>query len=74
VDFGTLATKAELDALSAKADLSASKAELRETELRLEARLESVKTDLLKWVIGAMGFQTLVILGALVSFARMAPR
>ncbi len=68
------ATKADLDALSARVDLMASKSELREVELRIEAKLEALKADLLKWVIGAIGFQTLVILGAFVSFAKVSAR
>jgi len=75
------ATKAELhevelrlDALTTRVDLTATKAELREVELRIEAKLEGLKADLLKWVIGAIGFQTLVILGALVSFMKVSVR
>jgi hypothetical protein len=38
---------------------------------QLEAKLAETKADILKWVVGAIGFQTLVILGALVSLARI---
>jgi hypothetical protein len=48
------------DDLATKADLA-----------RLEAKLAETKADILKWVVGAIGFQTLVILGALVSLARI---
>lgn len=41
------------DDLATKADLA-----------RLEAKLAETKADILKWVVGAIGFQTLVILGA----------
>lgn len=37
---------------------------------RLEARIVEVKADI-KWVVGAIGFQTIVILGALVSLVRI---
>jgi hypothetical protein len=38
---------------------------------QLEAKLAETKADILKWMVGAIGFQTLVILGALVSLARI---
>ena len=33
--------------------------------------MEGLKADLLKWVIGAIGFQTIVILGAIVSLFKV---
>lgn len=38
---------------------------------KLEAKISEVKADILKWVVGAIGFQTIVILGALVSLVRI---
>lgn len=46
------------------------KASLRETELRLEAKLETFKFDILKWVIGTIGFQTMVIFGTALTLFR----
>jgi len=46
------------------------KSDLRETELRLEARIAEVKADLVKWLFGAVGVQTLVILDAVFALAR----
>jgi hypothetical protein len=70
---GDLATKADLAAL--RADVAALKSELKGDlaglESKLEARIAEAKADILKWVVGAIGFQTLVILGALVSLARI---
>jgi hypothetical protein len=57
--------------LATKADLAAAIAELK-TELKTE--IAETKTDLLKWIIGAIGFQTVVILGALISRIRIAAR
>jgi len=81
---GELATKADLAALKAdmaalkaelKADMAALKVELKgdlaALESKLEARIAEAKADILKWVVGAIGFQTVVILGALVSLARI---
>ena len=73
-----LATKTDL--VSVKSDLAAVKAELKAdiAEIKAElahsatkADLADVKADLLKWVIGAIGFQTVVILTALVSLVRI---
>lgn len=52
------------DNLATKTDLAALKADLK-------ADIAEVKADILKWVVGAIGFQTVVILGALVSLARI---
>jgi len=59
---GDLATKADLAAV--KADLAALKAELK-------ADIAEAKADILKWVVGAIGFQTVVILGAPISLVRI---
>ncbi len=69
---GDLATKAEVlavktDVLAVRTDL---RAELREVELSLEARIEVTKADLIKWVVGMIGFQTIVLLGAAPALAR----
>src|ERR1700730_14484000 len=63
---GDLATKADLADLATKADLAAAIAELR-TELKteiveLKSEIAGIKIELLKWIIGAIGFQTAVIL------------
>ncbi|MGH6935201.1 MAG: hypothetical protein ACRED2_03290, partial [Methylocella sp.] len=39
--------------------------------IALKADIAEVKADILKWVVGAIGFQTVVILGALVSLVRI---
>jgi len=43
---------------------------LRELELRLENKVESVKSEIVRWMFGTIGFQTLIILGAVVALAR----
>lgn len=60
------------DSFPARADLSqfATKADIAD----VKADMHALKADLLKWVIGAIGFQTLVILGALVSFVKFVAR
>jgi hypothetical protein len=53
------------------------KADLRETELRLEAKIEtsvlSMKSEITKWMFGTIGFQTVIILGAVVALAKTFP-
>jgi hypothetical protein len=66
---GDLATKADLAAV--KAEVVAVKADLAKLEAKLEAKIAEAKADILKWVVGAIGFQTVVILGALVSLVRI---
>src|SRR5580700_9971718 len=65
--------------LAAKADLSllsnlATKADLRELELRLDAKIqvttEALKSEIVKWMFGTIGLQTLVILGAVIALAK----
>ena len=53
-----LATKDDLANLATKADLKADLAE--------------VKADLMKWTFGAIGFQTVIVLGAVIALARVS--
>ena len=46
------------------------RSDLRATELRLEAMIAECKTDILKWMFGTIGFQTVVILGAVLGLSR----
>jgi hypothetical protein len=52
--------------LATKADLVATKSELiteiAESRTELKTEIAGTKTDLLKWIIGAISFQTVVIL------------
>lgn len=68
IDLTALATREELKA--GLAPLS-TKAELRETELRLEAKIEATKSDLLKTIIGAVAFNSAVVLGAMFGLAKL---
>lgn len=60
--------------LATKAELLEVKTELQAMELRLEAKMEGLKADLLKWMVGAIGFQTVVIVGAIVSLIKVLTR
>jgi septal ring factor EnvC (AmiA/AmiB activator) len=78
---GDLATKGDL--ASVRNEIAEVRAEIAETEiaqLRSELRTEiaavrtemaEMKAELLKWIIGAVGIQTVVILGALASLIKI---
>jgi hypothetical protein len=70
-----LATKDDLSELATKPALRETElrleAKLRESELRLEAKIESRKSELVGWTFGIIGFQTIIILGAVVALARV---
>jgi len=58
--------------LATKSDIAGVKADLRETELRIEAKIEATKAEIIKWLFGTIGFQTLVILGAVLALVKFA--
>jgi hypothetical protein len=68
-----LATKADLAVL--KSEIAAVKAELKADiaglKIELKDEITRLKDDMHKWVVGAPGFQTVVILGALVSLIKI---
>ena len=45
--------------------------ELREAELRLDGRIEAAKAEVIKWMFGSIGFQTIVIFGAIIALMRL---
>jgi len=47
------------------------KTEIADLRMELKTEIVGTKTDLLKWIVGVIGFQTVVILGAVVSLARV---
>ena len=75
-DIGELRTDLETEIAGLRSDLKAEiadvRSDLRAVELRLETKIESVKTDILKWMFGTIGFQTVVILGAVFALSRFA--
>ncbi|MFY9831690.1 MAG: hypothetical protein WAK66_03120 [Methylocystis sp.] len=50
----------------------ATKEDLRAFELQFEAEIDSAKTEIIKWMFGAIVFQTVIILGAVIALARTA--
>lgn len=59
VDLSNLATKVDL-----KTDIEA-------LRIAMKADMAEMKADILKWMFGAIGFQTLIILGAVIMLARL---
>lgn len=43
------------------------------TKAELKAELAETKADIIKWMFGTIGFQTLIILGAVIALARVVP-
>jgi hypothetical protein len=58
-----LESKIEVDVLRLEAKIEATKA-------GLEAKIEATKAEIIKWMFGTIGFQTIIILGAVVALAR----
>jgi len=65
----------DLSNLATKADLAATKAELlaglASTRADLQIGLAETKAGILKWMVGSMGVQTVVLLGAVVTIVKM---
>jgi hypothetical protein len=45
---------------------------LEATKADINTRIEATKADILKWMFGTMGFQTIVILGAVLALNRFS--
>jgi hypothetical protein len=81
VEIANLATKSDLaevrsDIAVVKAELAnlATKSELAEVKAELagvKADIAGVKADILKWVVGAIGFQTVAMLGTVVGLVKI---
>ena len=68
---GDVATKGDLrEATQAlRGELQAVRSEIREVKLELESKIEASKYEVIKLMLTAIGFQTLVIVGALIALA-----
>ena len=51
---------------------AATKTDLREMELKIDAKVESAKSEIIKGMFGTIGFQMIVVVGAVVALARLA--
>jgi hypothetical protein len=79
IEFSALATKDDLAVTRAdlQRDLAELKAQLQRdlAELKAELQRDLAKTraKLLTWIIGSIGIQTIVLLGAMVALTRTMP-
>jgi hypothetical protein len=65
---GQLATPDDPINLATKDDVSAVKDELK----RLESKIEASKSETLRWIVGAIGFQTIAMMGTVFAFSTTA--
>jgi hypothetical protein len=54
-----------------KTEIAQQRSELRTEIAAVRTEMAEMKAELLKWIIGAVGFQTVVILGALASLIKI---
>jgi hypothetical protein len=54
-----------------RADLAKIEAALRSELMRLDTKIEASKSEIIKWMFGTIGFQTLIIIGAVIALARL---
>jgi hypothetical protein len=64
------------DLAEVKADVATLRSELRQSELRLEAKIEAVKTDILSrlfsMILGALVVNIIAVVGAMFAVAKLA--
>jgi hypothetical protein len=76
IDLSDLATKADLAAVKAdlngKIDSLESRvyAKIDSLGSRIDTKIEALRADLIKWVFGVIGFQTLIIVGAIIALTK----
>jgi hypothetical protein len=72
IDLSHLATKADIG--ETKASIGETKADLAATKAELLVKLAETKSEILKWMVGTIGVQTVVILGTMVTLIRLLAR
>jgi hypothetical protein len=83
-DLANLATKDDLAALrgATKDDMTALRTDLAalrtdvntleaKIEAKIDAKIEASKLEIIKWMSGTIGFQTIIVLGAVVALAHV---
>jgi len=60
--------------LATKTDITGVKTDIEATRAATRADIAEAKADIIKWMFGTIGFQTLIILGAVIALARVIPR
>jgi hypothetical protein len=69
-----LAEAASTADLATKGDLAnlATKADINELKIATKADISELKADLLKWIASAIGLQTVVTIGAVITLMRLS--
>ena len=65
------AFKSEIGIVKAEIANLATKAELADLRAELKTDIAELRADILKWVVGAIGFQTVATLGTVVALVRI---
>ena len=60
--------------LATKTDIAGVKTDIEALRAATRADIAEAKADIIKWMFGTIGFQTLIILGAVIALARVIPR
>ena len=68
-DLSALATKVDVERIETKLDTK-----IDVVRSQLETKIEAAKTETLKWVVGLVSLQTLVIVGTVVTLVRSFAR
>jgi hypothetical protein len=67
------ATKEDMTAL--RTDLAALRTDVNileaKIEAKIDAKIEASKSEIIKWMFGTIGFQTIIVLGAVVALAHV---
>ena len=67
------ATKDDMSAL--RTDLAALRTDVNileaKIEAKIDAKIEASKSEIIKWMFGTIGFQTIIVLGAVVALAHV---
>jgi hypothetical protein len=67
---GQLVTRSDGMNLATKDDISSLKDQLK----RLDGKIESSKSETLRWIVGAIGFQTIAVVGTVFALVRFFVR
>jgi len=66
----SFATKSDVAALATRLDAFGTRLDTFATKDDLKVTIAEAKTDITKWMFGTIGFQTVIILGAVVALAK----
>lgn len=69
-DIAATRTALESDIAATRAALES---DIAATRAEMKVALAETKAEIIKWMFGTIGFQTLIILGAVIALARLIP-